>query len=140
MFNALKTLPKSDFAAFVRDERQSWEIGATKEADQIIAEALTIYSNVVSANQWEYSDPKDTKILSLTTKIEQLETQMKLSVNATTQKPPYKTLLDNSNSKYLAIDALRMKKGEPMIKKDGKSWYWCSRHVSPRKYEGLHVM
>ena len=143
LFNALGTVSNSDFAAFVREERQSWEIGGAKDADQLIAEALTIYNNAVSANRWEYSDPKDAKILALTTKVDQLEAQMKLSANATTQKPPsQQTSSDNSNgnSKYLKIDDWRKKKGEPMIKKDGKTWYWCPKHVSrDGNYDGLYV-
>ena len=142
LFNALKTVPNSDFSAFVRDERQSWEIGGTKDADQLITEALTIYNNAVSTNRWDYSDPKDAKILALTTKVDQLEARMKLSANATTQKPPYKQPFSdnsNSNSKYLTIDAWRMKKGELMIKKEGKTWYWCPKHVYQGKYDGLYV-
>ena len=32
-----------------------------------------------------------------------------------------------------------MKKGELMVKKEGKTWYWCPKHVSPGQYEGLYV-
>ena len=145
LFNALKTVPNSDFASFVRDERQAWEIGGTKDADQLIAEALTIYNNAVSANRWEYADPKDAKILALTTKVDQLEAQMKLSAH-TTQKQnqrsfdaPNNSGNSNGHSKYLTIDTWRMKKTEPMIQRDGKSWYWCPKHVSLGKYEGLYV-
>ena len=128
LFKALKTIPNADFASFVRDERQAWEIGGEKDADQLIAEALTIYNNAVSANRWEYSDPKDAEIIALATKVEHLETQMKLSANKTQQRPQSKRNSDGggsgNNSKYLTIDAWRMKKTEPMIQKEGKTWYW----------------
>ena len=26
-----------------------------------------------------------------------------------------------------------------MIKKEGKTWYWCPKHVSQGKYDGLYV-
>ena len=143
LFNALKTVPNADFASFVRDERQAWEIGGEKQADQLIAEALTIYNNAISANRWEYSDPKDAKIIALATKVEHLEAQMKLSANATEQKPPFKRNYEGAgvgnNSKYLTIDSWRMKKTEPTIQKEGKTWYWCPKHVSTGKYEGLYV-
>ena len=142
LFNALKTVPNSDFAAFVRDERQAWEIRGTKDADQLIAKCLTIYNNAVSSNRWEYSDPKDAKILALTTKVNQLEALMKISAHATqkqTHEVSNSSGNSNGNSKYLTIDAWRMKKTEPMVQRDGKTWYWCQKHVSPGKYEGLYV-
>ena len=140
LFNALKTVPNGDFASFVRDERQAWEIGGNKDADQLIAESLTIYNNAVSANRWEHSDPKDAKILALTTKIDNLEALMKLSANATQKQNPQSSSNNApNNSKWLTIDKWRMEKGEPMIKKEGKTWYWCPKHVSPGKYDGLYV-
>lgn len=72
LFNALQTVPNPDFAAFVRDERQAWEIGGDKSSSQLIAESFTIYNNAVSANRWESKDPKDAKIMALTTQVEQL--------------------------------------------------------------------
>ena len=63
LFIALQTVPNPDFEAFVRDERQVWEIGGEKKPDQIIAESLTIYNNAVSANRWDNKDPNDAKIL-----------------------------------------------------------------------------
>ena len=109
----------------------------------MIAQALTIYNNAISANRWEYSDPKDAKIIALATKVEHLEAQMKFSANATEQKPQFKRNYDGAsvanNSKYLTIDAWRMKKTEPMIQKEGKTWYWCPKHVSTGKYEILYV-
>ena len=95
LFNALKTVLNADFATFVRDERQAWEIGGEKQPDQLIAEALTIYNNAVSANRWEYSDPKDAKIIALATKVVQLEAQMNWFANATTQKPQFRKGSDN---------------------------------------------
>ena len=32
-----------------------------------------------------------------------------------------------------------MTKTEEEIEKDGKTWYWCPRHVVPGKYDGLYV-
>ena len=145
LFNALKTVPNSDFAAFVRDERQAWEIGGTKDADQLIAESLTIYNNAVSANRWEYSDPKDAKILALTTKVDQLEAKMQLAAHST-QKQTHRSFDSSNNngsaggnSRYLTIDDWRKKKTETMIKRDGKTWYWCPKHVSPGNWDGLYV-
>ena len=74
----------------------------------------------------------------MSTKVEQLEAQMKLSALTTKQSNNDKTSNGN-NSKYLTIDTWRMTKTEPMIQREGKTWYWCAKHVSPGKYDGLYV-
>ena len=65
---------------------------------------------------------------------------MKLAANAT-QKQLAKLFSNNNmiNSEWLTIDQWRMEKGKPMIQKEGKTWYWCPKYVSPGKYKGLHV-
>ena len=73
VFNALASVPNQDFAAHIRDERREWELGGTKTADELISESVTIYNNAVSAGRWEAKDPKDAKILALTTRLEELE-------------------------------------------------------------------
>ena len=88
-------------------------------------------------------DPKVAKINTLTTKVEQLEAQMNLTAHTTAQKlqsgKGYDNANNNNNSKYLTIDAWCMKKTEPMIQKEGKTWYWCPKHVSPCKYDELYA-
>jgi len=70
MFKALQIVPNPDFAAKIRDERQTREIRGNKSANQIIAEALTIYNNAVSQNRWDSSkDLKGAKIMTLTTEV-----------------------------------------------------------------------
>ena len=135
LFNALETVPNDNFAYFVRKERQAWEIGGTKEADQLIAEAMTIYNNAVSSNRWKDSDPKDAKIMALSTKLEELQQQIKFSVHSTQNQAKSSA----NNSKYLTIEAWRMTKGEPTVQRDGKTWHWCPKHVSQGKYDGLYV-
>ena len=86
MFNALALVPNYDFAAHIRDERRTWELGADKSPDEVIAKAVTIYNNAVSAARWEEKDPKDAKILVLTTRIDELVVQQeKWLALATTQ-------------------------------------------------------
>ena len=72
LFNALATVPNESFNSFVRTERQKWELGGTRTAREIISESLTIYNNAVSAHTWTTTDPKDAKIIALTTKVDEL--------------------------------------------------------------------
>ena len=82
-----------------------------KDIDQIILETLVIYNNVVTANCWQTMDPKDTKIIALTTQVEKLdEMQTKLAAHATNG-------LQHNNSRFTSqfqfteIADWRMKKG-----------------------------
>jgi len=147
VFNALATVPNPDFAAHVRDGRREWELGGLKTADEIISEAVTIYNNAVSANRWDTSDPKDAKIVALATRIDELvEQQTKLaalatsnSQNRTRKNGSRRFNSDNNNFKINPIEDWRMKQTDPKIERDGKTWWWCPRHVQPGKYNGLYV-
>ena len=141
LFNALQTVPNPDFAAFVRDERQAWEIGGDKPSSQLIAESLTIYNNAVSANRWENKDPKDAKIMALTTQVEQLVEAQKQFTALTTQKTEYKPLQAQGSrpGDFLSIKAWRMKKTENTVTRDGKTWHWCPHHKQEGEYDGLYV-
>ena len=143
LFNALQTVPNPDFAAFIRDERQAWEIGGEKRPNQIIAEALTIYNNAVTANRWDNKDPKDAKIMALTTQVEQLvEAQKQYSAMVTAKGNAAPTSSNAASGKpgdFLSIKAWRMKKTEDSIQKEGRTWYWCPHHKVEGSYEGLYV-
>ena len=107
----------------------------------MIAEALTIYNYVVSSQRWDYTNPKDAKILALVTKVDILEAKVKYSTN-TTQKQPQRlagNINPAENSKYLIIDHWRMKRGEQMVERDSKTLYWCPQHNLPGKYDGIYV-
>ena len=140
LFKALETVPNSDFAAHVRDEKRKWEIGGTKSSDQLILEVVTIYNNAVASNRWETKDPKDAKILALTTQVEQLkETQNKLMAFTSTLSRQQGKNHQKSGDKVMSIDSWRMTKTLPTINRDGKTWHWCPHHVYPDKYNGLYV-
>ena len=105
----------------------------------MVAKAVTIYNNAVSAGQWEEKDLKDAKILALTTRIDELvEQQEKLAALSTNQKEIYKS--QNTQREGLhAIADWGMKKTTESAERDDKKWYWCPKHVVPGTYIGLYV-
>ena len=127
LFNALASVPNSDFAAHIRDERRTWELGADKSPDEVIAKAVTIYNNAVSAGRWEEKDSKDAKILALTTRMnEVVEQQEKWMALATTQALNQKSRNQNTfqpKIKIWAITEWRMKKSNESLEREGKTWY-----------------
>jgi len=143
LFNALQTVPNPDFAAKIRDERQAWEIGGDKPANQVIAEALTIYNNAVSQNRWESKDPKDAKIMALTTEVQQLREETKqFSAMVTSKSNGNSSSGGHQSGKskdFLSIKSWRMVKTDDMVERDGKTWYWCPHHKVEGSYDGLYV-
>ena len=140
LFNALDMVPNSDFSAHIRFERRAWEMGADKSYDEIIVKAVTLYNNAVSANRWSEKDPKDAKIMALTTRLEAL-IEDKMAAFTTDHKSSTYQRNQNNNQKdrLQAIAEWRMTKGAEMVERDGKTWYWCPHHVVPGKYDGLYV-
>ena len=119
LINAFKTVPNHDFAAHVQDKRKQWELGGEKDVDQIISEALVIYNNVVTANCWQTIDPKDAKIIALTTQVEKLvEMQTKLAAHATNGLQ-YNNSRSTSRFQSNEIADWRMKKSPKQMKKMG---------------------
>ena len=105
MFNTLSTVPNSDFAAHIRDERRAWELSMDKHHEESVVKAVTIYNNAVSANRLKEKDLMDAKISALTTKIDELvEQQEKLTALATNANmQPYQ----NSNGNKQPRDRIQ---------------------------------
>ena len=76
----------------------------------------------------------------MTTKIDELvEQQQKWVALATLQKQgnQNRSYRAQNCDKIQAIAEWRMKKTSESIDKEGKTWYWCPKHVVPVKYNGL---
>ena len=123
------------FSARMNNERSKWELGGTKTADDVLSEALTLYNNAVSTNRWNTTDPKDAKIMALTTKVEEL-----LASRTSGSAAFVSNGQSNSQpSRFISIDAWRMVKKGASVEREGKTWYWCPRHVVTGRYDGLYV-
>ena len=139
VFNAFKTVLNPDFAAHVCDQRNKWELGGDKDVDQIMSKALIIYNNAIIANCWQTTDPKDAKILALTTQVEKLLEMQTQKAAHTTQAPGTQNFRNTNRFQFTEIVDWRMKKGQDQITRDGKKWYWCPHHKIEGKYDGLYV-
>ena len=53
--------------------KEAWEISENVDPDVLIKATLTKYNNMVKHTIWDQKDPKDAKILTLTIKLEVLE-------------------------------------------------------------------
>ena len=138
----MATVPYPDFATHVCDKRKAWELGGTKTADTTIAEAVTIYINLFEASTWEYKDPKDAKIMALTTELESLrqaQTTLTALVTKTAGNLSGSRSRKSASAPSFSIESWRKIKGKTSVKRDGKQWWCCPHHKMEVEFVGLYV-
>ena len=101
--------------------------------EEIIQEALTLYTNLIATKVYQTKDPKESKIIALTTRIKQLESKV---------TSPGSSNPDNLDMTHWpgGVAKWRCKKQGPTIVVDGKTFWWCEKHVhSERHPNGLYM-
>ena len=129
-FDALLTVPNTQFNQYFALEKLSWQGGTKSYTYETLADlAKSIYNNMIINGTWNAVDPKDAQIMALATKVDELTTNKDV-----TKKPN-----DDSRPKYGPIPAWRKERGEPVIEIDGLKWYWCENHDGSIYNKGLYV-
>ena len=136
---ALLSGPNAKFNSFIdrlNDDIES-QTGVNKAMDwrDIIDAARIKYNNMNSANSWDTVDPRDAKLLALTTQIETLQ-----NANQGTSTSTRKESGANDPNKVGGVAKWRTikNKGET-CEWNGTTWYWCTRHVHPTgEFNGLY--
>ena len=104
---------------------------------------------MVAAKEWTKIDPKDDKILSLTTLLSKLD-EIKTSVLANVQVGwgNINHTLDNIKGKYPNksyiqvinnIESWIVKKSEEKVARDGQYWWWFPKHNTGGKFNGMYM-
>ena len=118
--------------------------------EDLIAAGRAKEINMKASGKWNDVDPRNAQILALTTKVAELNTCLSTMSGATSggggtkastpsNKGP-KTADEYFNRPNAQIQRWRTVKQGPTIKKDGKTYYWCSHHKHPMGfYDGLYV-
>ena len=135
MYNSLESVPNEPFKKWVTDDKQEWELGTKKTASELITNAVTLYNIAVHSKYWNRPDPKDAKIIALTTQLEKLIKTSESLALATDGKTSTKPTQKPRN----ILEEWRKKKGAATITKDGQTWHWCPRHKVEGQYDGLYV-
>ena len=66
-------MPNPDFNLEINRSRREWEKGTTQNPDNIIFDAVRMYNNMKGEKGgWKTADPKDAKILALTTRVDKM--------------------------------------------------------------------
>ena len=97
--------------------------------EQILETACTKFTNMESTNTWSHVDPREVKLLALTTRIQELE-NMKMK--------PFTGEKDSGGNNHgsYQIEEWRFVKDGETVSTDGKKWWWCDKHNSGK---GMYV-
>ncbi len=106
--------------------------------DELIVAARTKFNNMIEDKLWGKVDPRDAKILALTTKLEKLEKDgVKPSANATNGGNPGG---GGPKPKIQPLEELHKKIDGAFKIVEGRTYYWCKHHKSKDyNYDGLYV-
>jgi len=104
----------------VETQQIKWEIGKDMTFDDLSLKAKTMYNNMVSKVTWGETDPKDAKILALTTKSSVMEKKF--------QSGKLKVKQANDISKPSEIPDIRKKFTSPTFEYNNCTYWWCNQH------------
>ena len=99
LFHAMLTSKNQIFVDYIQQKKNAWEEGKEVQPDTLIQEALTKYNNMFKQGIWNKQDPKDAKILALTTQLKTIEHKLE-----STKALPVDTTNGNNNSKRSIIE------------------------------------
>ena len=140
LFTALATTNNDEFRTFIATEKNTWETNALLEDDRVTADFLIQkvnmkFNNMSKANQWKKTEDPSSKVISaLVTKVQSLEDKL----GAATNKSAHATSTASAPA-TLKIPVWRTIKEGDSVFRDGKTWYWCSKHKKEGLFDGLYM-
>ncbi len=138
IYTALISGPNADFNAFMQriiDDIQSGN-GYHKNitTDNLIITACTKYNNMVADKTWGKVDPRNAKIMALTTALEEIKK------NNSSKSTDAANATDGGGkvNKFATLEEWRMKFDGDIKVVSGRTFYWCKHHKG-KHYDGLYV-
>jgi hypothetical protein len=140
LFRALEASPTEKFLSFVDQLKSSWIMEDISLPSEIISKLDKMHRNMVADGSWTTTNEKDTKIVALTTMVD----DMKKKYGALAKKVSFQGDATSSNSKKKGGatqgDGKKQtkarcpewqvtKKGNTM-EHEGRKYVWCTKHSS----------
>ena len=141
VIDTLSTGPNYLFNDFVRRIKDDVESGIGSNArinsNSLIIACRTKYNIIVENKDWHKVDPRDAKILSLTTIMENMKSKSGGTV-LVTKADTYKE--KTTNDEFInGLERCRtVKTGKTKFVK-GHTYYWCPHHVKEGMWNGMYV-
>ena len=124
------------FNNFVQRGKDDWELGKDQNFEDVMENTTVKYNNMVKQKIWTQTDPKDAKILALTTLNNELQNGKKAGKS-------YAGAVTGGGVAekewVFTLDPWRIVKEGSSKTVDGKTWNWCPHHKREGKYDGMYV-
>ena len=143
LFKVLATVENKEFEDSLAEEKRAWRKMDAKDFDIDVfgANMLSTFTNISAENEWKTTKSKDSKLIALTTQVENLQKELSSVKTGTKQFTPSGGTNRSTNNDYV-IDDWRKKKSEgDEVSRDGKKYWWCPHHKNEEKGypDGLYV-
>ncbi len=149
LFCALKTTTNKSFDRTVKTLKDLWILQDPKyTAPFVIQTSCTKYVNLVGANKWNVTSAKDTKIIALTTalndhkkKFNELKSKVESGgkIGGNDGGKSGGTSGDGKKNGKLKMPEWRTKYVGKTTTQEGKKWVWCEEHKSEGLFDGLYM-
>jgi hypothetical protein len=145
---ALQSGPNATFNMYIDRLNDDIESGTGPNKNMtwqdIIIAARRKYSPMHAANTWDKVDPRDAKLLALTTKLAAMEGGTKPGGGGSGGHGGGNGGRNNSDRNggvemVANVEKWRTIKGKGKFTKNGKDWWWCPHHVKEDHWDGLYV-
>jgi len=135
-YTALLSGKNDIFNNFVQRGKDDWELRKDQNYEDVMDNATVKYNNMVKQKIWTQTDPKDVKILALTTLNHELQNGKKAGKS-------YAGAVTGGGVAekewVFTLDPWRIVKEGSSKTVDGKTWNWCPHHKREGKYDGMYV-
>ena len=134
LFRALGTTKNQQFQFQLTQTRSAWLLKKEgTDYQSIINEATTLYKNLESEGLWNKVSDEETKIIALTTQVEEAKKTIKALQTKAKEGGGGNNAQKSQNggaekSDWETEKIWRCKKNGKTLKKDGKDYVWCEKH------------
>ena len=138
ILSALLSGPNKEFnthvGAIKSDVDSNYGYHSKITPSELITAAKSQYTNMEKRGDWTKVDPKDAKILALTTDVKKLKEQRDQKQQQDANQPTEEMVPGTKTLKLW-----RTKNVGPTVTKDGVTWNWCPHHKDPQgRFDGLY--
>jgi hypothetical protein len=137
LFRAVSTSPTEKFLNFVDQIKSNWIMEEISDPAEIILKLDKMHRNMVADDNWLITNEKDTKIVALTSALEnvkkkfgKLAKKVSFSGNGKKDGGCGKGGGGRNSKTKTHCPAWQVTKKGNTIKQDGKKYIWCSQHTS----------
>ena len=147
LFRALETTSNESFERTVEMLKDLWILQDPKcTVPFVIHTSCTKYVNLVGANKWNVTSAKDTKIIALTTalndhkrRFNKLKSKVESGDKVGNDSGGRESKNGGKKKSKLKVPEWRTKYVGKTTTQEGKKWIWCKEHKSEGRFDGLYM-